>query len=205
MNQQIIWNKEYKQHKNKWHKDTQTLPKILKNKTILELGIGNGKTIRSILKQNPKEITAIDFSEEAIVRARKEFPSAKILKADILKMPFKDEQFDIIVCYYVLNNLSAKERKEAVSEIHRILKNKGKVLFEDFAVGDFREKDGKIISQHTIQKKNGIICHFFTIKELKALFSCFSNVNLKEKTSFPIAHKKLKRKIISGIMEKKDL
>ncbi|MDP1695791.1 MAG: class I SAM-dependent methyltransferase [archaeon] len=199
-NQQKLWDKEYQQHKIKWHKDTQTLPKILKNKVILELGIGNGKTLRSILKQNPKEVTAIDFSKEAIVQAKKEFSRTKFIKSDIIKMPFPKEYFDIVVCYYILNNLSKKEIKEAVKEIKRVLKTNGKILFEDFAVGDFRETIK--IPSHTIQKKNGIICHFFTIIELKTLFKNFSKINLKEKISKPIAYKNLKRKIISGAITK---
>lgn len=199
--QQILWNKEYKQHKIRWRKETQTLPKILKNKIILELGIGNGKTLRSILKQNPREVTAIDFSQEAINQAKKEFSNTNFIKSNIINLPFKNKQFNIVVCYYILNNLSEKERKIAVSEIRRILKPNGRVIFEDFAVGDFREKEGKIISSHTIKKKNGIICHFFTIKELKILFKSFSKISLKEKISKPIVHKNLKRKIISGTIE----
>lgn len=202
MNQKKVWDIEYKQHRIKWHKDTQTLPKILKNKIVLELGLGNGKTLRSILKQKPKETIAIDFSGEAIKHAKKEFTDTKFIKADITRMPFPKEQFDVVVCYYLLNNLSEKERKRALSEIYRVLKKKGKLIFEDFAVGDFREKESKIISQHTIQKKNGIVCHFFTIKELKTLFKNFSQLKFQEKTSKPIIHKSLKRKIIFGAITK---
>lgn len=204
LSQEKIWNEEYGKHRIKWAKDTKTLPLLLKNKIVLELGLGNGKTLRSIIKQKPKEVIALDFSLEALKQVKKEFPSAYLVNSDVTNMPFPDNQFDVVVCYYILNNLSEKERKQAVKEIHRVLKPKGKVLFEDFAVGDFREF-GTLVSKHTIRKKNGIICHFFTVKELSTLFSSFSMINLKEKSSFPIKHKKLKRKIISGIIEKKDL
>lgn len=204
--QVLIWNEEYKRGSTNWNKETLNLPKILKSRKVLELGVGNGKTLRVILSQRPKEVFALDFSNEAIIKCKKHFEGKEItfIIGDITKMPFKNEEFEFIVCRYTLNNLLERERKIAINEIYRVLEKKGKVIFEDFSKGDFRQKSSKnTIENETILKNNGLICHFFDIKEIKELFNKFSRVELKKRTSTPIKNRpELKRKIISGIIKK---
>lgn len=196
--QEKIWNLEYSNSLS-WKRDS-ILPPILEGKSVLELGVGTGKTLKAILKQKPKKVTAIDISSEAIILCKKDFslPNVHIQKANALNLPFKEE-FDVVVCYYILNNLLKKQRMCAVKEIRRVLKLHGVVLFEDFSIGDFRNKRGAQIENHTIQKKNGLVCHFFTKRELKSLFSSFSLIEIQEKEFFPIRLKQnLKRRILSA-------
>ncbi len=204
VNQKQIWDKEYLQNKNKWNKETINLPKILRNKCVLELGVGNGKTLKSILKQNPKLVTAIDFSKQAIEQAKSNTNNkiVKFIKSDVRELPFPDSKFDIVVCYYILNNLIEKDRKKAVSELYRLLKPKGKILFQDFALGDYRQK-GEKVEKNTVKHKNGIMCHFFTDSEINDLFKDFSKIDLKIEEREPIRkNKKIKRRIISAIISK---
>ena len=72
-NQKEIWNNEYRANKDKWKKETLIIPELLRGKNVLELGVGNGKTLISILKQKPGKVTAIDFSEEAINHCKSKF------------------------------------------------------------------------------------------------------------------------------------
>lgn len=201
--QSEIWDDLYGSNL-KWKLEARNLPNILKNKKVLELGVGNGKTLRSILNQNPKEVYALDFSEEAIKIVKKEFPTVKSVKSDVVKMPFQDKEFEVIVCYFTLNNLLKKDRQKAVNEIYRVLKDKGIMIFQDFAVGDFREGlSEKTKETHTIQKSNGIICHFFDEKEFKELFSKFKKFKIQNQISKPIKNKPhLERKLIFAEIEK---
>lgn len=205
-NQDLLWNKEYNSHKILWHLESENISGKIKDKKVLELGVGDGKTLKSILKKDPKSIIAIDFSTEAIRKCKNQFKedNLELIKANITKIPFRDNEFDFVFCFYVLNNLIKNDRALAINEIYRVLRKKGKIFFEDFAIGDFREeKNGEKVETHTIKKKNGIICHFFKINELNSLFSKFSKRRLKLKITTPIAHKSyLKRKIISGIVLK---
>jgi MPBQ/MSBQ methyltransferase len=202
--QESIWDGQYKQSQQKWKLTTKTLPNLLKDKQILELGVGNGKTLNAILRQKPKSVTAIDFSEESIKQSTKTFAQqgVEFVKADVTNLPLSDSKFDVVVCYYVLNNLLEAERKKVVEEIKRVLKVGGKVLFEDFAQGDFRETETKKkIEDHTIENKNGIVCHFFNVKELNLLFKDFNKLKFTKKSSEPITHKpELKRQVVSGIV-----
>ena len=119
-NQVSVWDLEYVKDKNKWHKESISLPKLIENKNVLELGVGNGKTLISILNQKPKSISAIDFSKEAIEISKNNFKNKKLklLIADAKHLPFKNKEFDIVVCYYLLNNSLEKDRISIVKEIY---------------------------------------------------------------------------------------
>ncbi len=198
MDQENIWDEIYSHLK--WNKETKSLPKLLKNKTVLELGLGNGKTLISILKQKPSKFFAIDFSSKAIKKSKDIFKDKlEILKADARKLPFPDESFDIVVAYYVLNNSVKKDRIKIVREILRVLKKDGFCLFEDFSINDFRN----VGKGSNVVNGNKLRCHFFEIKELKELFGSFSKINLKKKISYPIRNKNnLKREIINIVARK---
>lgn len=198
--QEDIWNEEYSKNNMKWHRETENLPLILKNMKVLELGVGNGKTLKAIIKQNPASISAVDFSEKAIEISKREFPNVRYIKADISNIPL-GEKFDVIVCYYVLNNMLEKNRKETIKEIFRLLDRKGVVLFCDFEKGDLRA-DGKKLETGTFVNEKGIIMHFFSLNEVKSLFNKFSKIELKEIEYSPFKDSLLKRKIIQGIIEK---
>ena len=200
--QKRLWDLEYKNNENKWNRETRSIPAVLKGKKVLELGVGNGKTLRAILKLKPERVVAVDFSEEAIKICKDGFDGVKFVNGDVKKLPFADSSFDIVVCYYILDNLLEKDRKKAVKEIYRVLNKEGKVLFEDFAVGDFRDM-GRKIEKNTREKKNGLICHFFDVPELKKLFGGFSRVDVKKKEFSPFSKScGIKRKIVSGIVIK---
>src|SRR3989344_2295871 len=196
--QESIWDSLYKKDENKWKLESN-LPKILKNKNVLEIGVGNGKTLKSILLQKPKQVTAIDISSKALNIVNSKFPNVSNLtlsKSSVKNLPFKDSEFDSIICFFTLNNLLKKERKKAVSEIYRVLKIKGNVIFSDFAEGDYRQK-GKIIENNTTTLSNGLILHTFCIKEMNYLFRSFNIKELKIISSNPIRNKPtLKRKRI---------
>jgi ubiquinone/menaquinone biosynthesis C-methylase UbiE len=198
--QSLIWDEEYSKNK-RWNLETKDLPDILSGKIVLELGVGNGKTLRSIIKQKPLAVTAIDFSKKAISISEKEFSGSnvKLLVADVKKLPFNNSEFDIVICYFVLNNLKEKERIKAVSEILRVLKNKGVLLFQDFSEGDFRQEHStRSIEKNTILKANGLIAHYFTKSELTGLFSNFKKRSFKEISFKPFKKLDIKRKFIVG-------
>ena len=167
--QKIIWDRLYE--KGLTWKKISKLEHNLTNKLILELGVGNGKTLKSILNQSPKKVIAIDISKEAIksIKMRIKILSLKIV--DFLKLN-TENKFDVIVCYYFLNNFNKKQRKEAVEKMKKLLNKNGVILFEDFAVGDFRQK-GREIEENTVEKQNRIICHFFQKKEIEEMFKDF--------------------------------
>jgi ubiquinone/menaquinone biosynthesis C-methylase UbiE len=200
--QSEIWDKLY-ENKLTWHYKTE-FDGDIKGKKVLELGVGTGKTIQSLIKQKPKEIVAIDNSKEAAKMMKKQFSDkVKIVEMDVRNMSFENNSFDVIFCYYVLNNMLKKDREKAVKEMRRVLAKKGKVYFEDFAVEDFRQcaEKAREVEKNTIQKKNGLICHFFEEKEVKEMFNGF-NTKMKTKTFKPFRAINKERMIINAIIRR---
>jgi ubiquinone/menaquinone biosynthesis C-methylase UbiE len=207
--QEKVWDREYKDRGTAWSRRVMFLPDVFKGKTVLEAGVGDGKTLSAICEKNPKKVVAIDFSSESLKKAKELFDSqadVKFIKADLRNMPFKEGEFDVVVLYYVLNNLLETDRKKAVRESKRVLSPGGLLLFEDYAVGDFREETSKktcILEPHTLLKKKGLICHYFTLREVEALFSGFLQKNVVQKERTPLKNKThLVRKTITGVMNK---
>jgi ubiquinone/menaquinone biosynthesis C-methylase UbiE len=202
-NQANVWDSEYSNHATKWKKERTSLPIDLKDKIVLEVGIGNGKNIPAILKQHPTSVYAIDISEKAIGICSK-YKELLLKQESITKTSFKDNQFDVILCYYVLDNLTKQERTEAIQEIYRILKPQGTLIVENFLVGDYRQasKQTKKIEDNTLLRKNNIVQHFFTIPELKAILKEFK-IKIKTHSFAPIKKRpSLKRKSIDIIAKK---
>ena len=193
------WNLEYKRKREVWRQRfTEFFPdRTFTGKAVLELGVGNGKTLQKILLQNPARVSAVDFSPVAIRLCKEKFKNTEFFEASACGLPFKGGEFDIVVCFHTLGHLLKPERKKAVKEIKRVLKKGGNVLFEDFAVGDFRFGKGKKIEDNTFKRGNGITYHYFTASEVKRLFGMKGKVELVEK-SLKLAGKKVKRKEIKA-------
>ncbi len=196
--QNSIWKKLYREGLI-WKK-TNKIRVNLRGKSVLELGVGNGKTLKAINSQNPKSIVALDSSKEAIRIAKKSIDYGRVLyiTKDFLKYK-TNKKFEIIFCYYFLNNFTKKNRIKAIQKMKSLLKKEGIILFEDFGNKDFR-KEGIEIEHNTISKKNGLICHFFDKDEIKELFNdC--EIEIEEKEFNPIReNKKIKRHIINAVI-----
>ena len=74
---------------------------------VLELGCGTGKNTEFLLSKT-KEITAVDFSEGMLAKAKTKFPSGdiKFIQADITKYwNFTDKTFDVLTCNLILEHI----------------------------------------------------------------------------------------------------
>ena len=198
--QQEVWDTYYR--RTRWKKESVRLPQVLHGKRVLELGVGNGKTLRSMLRQKPFSITAIDISGEAIKLCKKAFgDSVELLQADATTLPFADASFDVVVCYYILNNVLQKEREKVVKEIFRVLTDGGTLLFEDFAVGDFREASEmkKVAGDaHSYVKSDGRYMHYFNGEALRELFRGFTMKGLEILERKPLRARNEARRIWRG-------
>ncbi len=99
-----------------------------KNSKVLEIGTSTGFTAIELSKLVGCRITSIDINEmslkEAKNRAEQEgFTNIDFLKADVNKLPFKEEEFDLVIIGNVLSLMSNKEI--AFSECRRVCKKNG--------------------------------------------------------------------------------
>ena len=82
-------------------------------------------------------IVGIDLSEEMLHIARRKTKNnrlgekIKLLKGDVLNLPFDDNSFDIVTIGFGLRNLT--DRRRGISEMVRILKEGGRLVILEFS------------------------------------------------------------------------
>ena len=101
-----------------------------KNKIVLDYGCGVGSITQKVSKLNPSKLFGIDISEVSINKAIEEAKKLN-LKIDYSvdnceKTKFETETFDLVFGSGILHHLNLEK---SVSEINRVLKNDGEMVF----------------------------------------------------------------------------
>lgn len=97
--------------------------KPAKNSKILNVGCGTGGTLPVLEKYG--KVENIDVSDEAIKFMKES--GYKVKKVTDHKLPYKDDSFDVVVAFDVLEHIEKHE--EALAEWTRVLKKDGAILF----------------------------------------------------------------------------
>ena len=98
------------------------------NKTILDLGCGNGYLTNKLAKK-AKKVIGMDFAEKLLLHAKKNFSADNIefIQADATqKLPLADNESEVMIVNMVAQYLP--ELKNLVKEAHRILKKNGQAI-----------------------------------------------------------------------------
>jgi ubiquinone/menaquinone biosynthesis C-methylase UbiE len=98
-----------------------------KGAKVIHAGSGGGETDKDI--KNYLQITAVDFSENALKQYKKTNGKAsKTVLADIFNMPFKSSSFNGLYNLGVMEHYTQKEIKKLLKEFDRVLKKKAKII-----------------------------------------------------------------------------
>jgi len=171
-----IWEQEYRHRGRVWGGVTADLPDVCYGERCLELGCGTGKTLHSLLNSG-SAIVAVDISPSALSQCKAACTnnlSLEIATTDIMHLPFRDDVFSASTLIHVLGHLNERDRKMCISEIIRVLRPGGIIIFRGFSSRDFRYKKGTEIEPGTFRRGNGLFTHYFSLEELKSLFSGLS-------------------------------
>lgn len=109
------------------------LLELRESDTVLDAGMGPGIYTFAILKNHLLEkIVGIDISEKFVSMAKKkasrgDFRNCEFQTADLETLPFEDHCFDKIICSGVL--LLIPDQEKALSELYRVLKPEGRIVF----------------------------------------------------------------------------
>ena len=106
------------------------LLKKIKNKKLLEIGAGTGQNTLRLIKMN-FNVCAIDISPRSVDVMNKKYSKYKNFfskVADMEKLPFKNESFDVICS---AGSLSYGDNNRVMNEIYRVLKFGGSAVFVD--------------------------------------------------------------------------
>jgi ubiquinone/menaquinone biosynthesis C-methylase UbiE len=143
---------------------------------VLDAGCGSGKMTIPLARAGYR-VVGLDLVREGLqeIRGRGDFD---LVTGDVRSLPFKDDSFDAVVCYDVLQHLLEPERVRAAEEIRRVLVPGGIAFIEAFGRGDMRY-GGKEVEPHTFRRETGIIYHYFSEEELEELLREFGDVTVK--------------------------
>jgi len=114
---------------------------INKNAKVLEIGSGDGRSIFDLIAIT-KNITGIDHNQKAIRKARQRFPeysSIVFIKTDAENLPFKESDFDYVICMCSFMNFGNK-KEQILSEMKRVLKPTGKIIISTFSQNALPER-----------------------------------------------------------------
>jgi SAM-dependent methyltransferase len=178
-----------------------------KESEVIELGTGHAWHLANLFfttSNKLKSVVGIDYSEKMLERANTLLSSifqnghpliekVKLQKADILSLPFDNENFDVALLFNnTLGNIPAEtfdkargQRKKALSEIRRILRQSGylilsvynsRKLAEEDKYGEVFELDHGLSNLDTLDlvvryKETGAPCysHWFSTNEIRQL------------------------------------
>lgn len=126
----------------------------LEGKTILEVGCGSGYWIRKFLElgATPKNLVGIDILDWRIDAARRICPgNVRLERGNAEQLGFCDQSFDVIAQFTMLSSiLDSNIRQKVASEMLRVLKEDGFVIWHDFFLQDPRNKDVRAIRRKEI-------------------------------------------------------
>jgi len=160
----------------------------LKMKNFLDLGCGLGR--HSVLfSQNGFNVFCFDISKDAIERTKKwceeENLKCDYKVGDMLKLPYKDNEFDCILCRNVISHTDTLGMKTVVNEIKRVLKKNGEcylTLGSKDSWG-FKQESWPLVDSNTrLRMEEGPeykIPHFYADYNLcQELFKDFEIINI---------------------------
>lgn len=120
-----------------WRKRATKLLKLSQGDKHLDLACGTGDFAIEVHKKYDVDVIAGDFSEEMLKFAEEKFKKASFtgsLKTewvDAENIPFEDNTFNAVTIGFGIRNFG--DKKKALREIHRVLKDKGKLIILEFS------------------------------------------------------------------------
>jgi len=153
--------------------DSQLSEKELQNKLILDAGCGMGRYTR-VAGSMGGEILAVDLSQ-SILKAYQQTidnPCAHIMQADLMHLPFREKQFDIIYSLGVLHH--TPDPRQAFLNLAHCLNDRGIVAiwvygtagkFRDFSTNPLRDERRRYVKSDVLKR-----VHWFTVALREKVF-----------------------------------
>lgn len=104
------------------------------NNVIVDLGAGTGLLSQNLIKRFPdSQLICLDFAQTSLSNN----PSKNKLCADAYHLPLADKSVDMVISSLMMQ--WCPDLKQLFSEIHRVLKNDGLILFSTFGPDTLKE------------------------------------------------------------------
>ncbi|MFM8962159.1 MAG: demethylmenaquinone methyltransferase [Actinomycetota bacterium] len=117
-----------------WRRKVVKIIKPGKGMRILDIAAGPGSSSEPLHKAGA-EVISLDFSEGMLEQGRKARPYLTFVKGDALKLPFKDDEFDVTTISFGLRN--TKDYEAALREALRVTREGGRMVIVEFSTPTF--------------------------------------------------------------------
>jgi len=98
---------------------------------VLDIACGTGELEKLLLDSYPQsQIVGVDISEKMLEMARLKLPNAEFIKASAIALPFASSSFDLVITASAFHYFDCPDL--ALTEIHRVLKPKGRLIIMDW-------------------------------------------------------------------------
>ena len=97
---------------------------------ILDIAAGTGTSSMAFLSEGVR-VVAADFSKGMLEVGKKKYPKLEFVFADAMKLPFQDQDFDVVTMSFGLRNV--QDHKVALGEFLRVLKPGGRLVICEFS------------------------------------------------------------------------
>ncbi len=88
-------------------------------RTLLDAGCAEGFVLKQLSQNSPHlMVQGVDVDEAALGRARNFHPTLSFKVADIYRLPFRSDSFDLVLCNQVLEHLA--DPQQALIELLRV-------------------------------------------------------------------------------------
>jgi tRNAThr (cytosine32-N3)-methyltransferase len=156
------------------------------------------------MRQDDVFAFACDYSSEAVqvVKSNPAYDEKRIkaLVYDITSLDIptdiEPESLDICICIFVLSAIHPRDWEQAASNIYKMLKPGGLLLFRDYGRHDLaqlRFKQGRMLDDHFYCRGDGTRVYFFTNEQVGTMFSRFEVIqNVMDRRLLVNRSKKLK-------------
>lgn len=171
------WDRFYRRQPAPWRGEHQVADLVarLPPGPVLELGAGNGKMLRPLLRAGVDAI-GLDVSWNVLRTLRPNLDPAyqgNLVLADAVALPFGPDAFAAVLDIHCTGHLLAAGRLAAAREVARVLRPGGLVVTERLAPDDLRTSTGSWIADEPRTRivEDGRLTHFSDAAELEGEYA----------------------------------
>lgn len=149
---------------------------------VLDVGCGDGILLRQFLQWGalPEKLAGIDLRPEPVEHGRRLNPNVDLRVGSAAQLPWADASFDLVCQHTVFTSiLDPQTKRQVASEMSRVLRTGGAVLWYDFMYDNPRNPDVRGVPA----------------KEIRSLFPDF-HAHLQRITLAPPIARRLPRRLL---------
>ena len=175
------WDKHYLREKSFLDHPDENLVRIFSkmqltpNSCIFDLGAGNGRH-SFYMKNLGFKVFAGDVSENSISMINEQNQGIESFLLDNFSYPFRDDFFDLVICWGVLHYNSDIDVLSILNELKRVLKKGG------FVLGSVRSNRDTYLdiksNEIKLEDLKGGYAKLYSFEELQDLFADFSDIQI---------------------------